>query len=199
MNGYERRTKTKKEKIQVAALDLFCTYGTEKTSVNEIATKARVSPATIYNYFGSKEGLMKETIKSILEDSWKAKKELWESDLPFPELIKHAISMSEDFFDRTNLDTVKAIFDSDPQIKKLADDFNQNSYPYLVGKFFEKGRREGYIRKDISLEAATIYLKMYQDVLMQPGIINNQNKNLINELVDLMIYGLAGQTLSKDL
>jgi AcrR family transcriptional regulator len=199
MNGYERRTEAKKDKIRAAALDLFSTYGTEKTSINEIATKAGVAPASIYNYYGSKEGLMKETIVSILEDSWKARKELWETDLPFPELIKRAISVSEDFFDRTNLETIKALFDSDPEIKKLADDFNQNRYPYIVGRFLEKGRREGYIHKDISLEAATIYLKMYQDVLMQPGILNNQNKNLIKELVDLMIYGLAGQTLPKEL
>lgn len=199
MNGYERRTKAKREKIRAAALELFCIYGTEKTSVNEIAVTAGVAPATIYNYFGSKEGLMTETIVGILEESWKARRELWETDLPFPELIKRAISMNEDFFDRANLETIKALFDSDPEIKKLVDDFNRNSYPYIVGRFMEKGREEGYIRKDISREAATIYLKMYQDVLMQPEIFNNRNKNLIKELVELMIYGLAGQTLSKEL
>ena len=194
MNGYERRTEAKKDKILAAALDLFCTYGTEKTSINEIATKAGVAPASIYNYFGSKEVLMKETIINILEDGWRARQELWETDLPFPELIKRAIAMSEEFFDRSNLETMKALFDSNTEIRKLVDDFNRNRYPHIVGKFLEKGRREGYIRKEISLEAAMIYLKMFQEVLMQPGIVNNQNKNLIKELVDLMIYGLAGQT-----
>lgn len=194
MNGYERRTKAKKDKILAAALDLFCTYGTEKTSINEIATKAGVAPASIYNYFGSKEVLMKETIINILEDGWRARQELWETDLPFPELIKRAIAMSEEFFDRSNLETMKALFDSNTEIRKLVDDFNRNRYPHIVGKFLEKGRREGYIREEISFEAAMIYLKMFQEVLMQPGIVNNQNKNLMKELVDLMIYGLAGQT-----
>lgn len=194
MNGYERRTKAKKDKILAAALDLFCTYGTEKTSINEIATKAGVAPASIYNYFGSKEVLMKETIINILEDGWRARQELWETDLPFPELIKRAIAMSEEFFDRSNLETMKALFDSNTEIRKLVDDFNRNRYPHIVGKFLEKGRREGYIREEISFEAAMIYLKMFQEVLMQPGIVNNQKKNLMKELVDLMIYGLAGQT-----
>jgi len=199
MNGYERRTEAKKEKIRTAALDLFSAFGTEKTSVNEIAAKAGVAPATIYNYFGSKEGLMKDTIIGILEESWKSRRALWERDLPFPELVKRAISMSDGFFDRVNLETIKALFESDPGTKKLVDDFNRNSYPSIVRLFLEKGRREGYVREDISLEAATVYLKMYQDLLMQTGMLENRNKNLIKELVDLMIYGLAGQTLSKDL
>lgn len=83
MNGYERRTELKKDKIPTAALEPFCAYGTDKTSINEIAQKAGVAPASIYNYFGSKEGLVKDTVINLFESSWKAKKELWESDLPF--------------------------------------------------------------------------------------------------------------------
>ena len=47
MNGFERRTEQKKDKIRTAALELFCTYGPDKTSVNEIAQKAGGSPASI--------------------------------------------------------------------------------------------------------------------------------------------------------
>lgn len=192
MNGYERRTELKKDKIRTAALQLFCMFGTEKTSVNEIAKKAGVAPASIYNYFGSKEGLMKDTVINLLENSWKARKELWESDLPFPELLERALSMNDDFIDRFNLEALRALLDTDPEIKKLADDFHKNRYPYIVSKFIEKGRREGYIRKEISNEAAVIYLKMYQNAIQQPEIMNNRNKELLKELCDLMIYGLAG-------
>ncbi len=154
MNGYERRTELKKDKIRTAALELFCAYGTEKTSINEIAQKAGVAPASIYNYFGSKEGLMKDTTINLLENGWQARKELWENDLPFPELVKRAVSMNYDFIDHINLDTLRVLFNTDPEIKRLADDYYKNRYSYIVGQFIEKGRREGYIRKDISIEAA---------------------------------------------
>lgn len=196
MNGYERRTELKKDKIRAAALELFCAYGTDKTSINEIAQKAGVAPASIYNYFGSKEGLMKDTIINFLERGWEVRKELWESDLPFPELLKRAISMNDDFIDHMNLETLKILIDTDPEIKKLADDFYKNRYPYIVGQFIEKGRREGYIRRELSIEAATIYLKMYQNVLQQPEMLNNRNKDLWKELCDLMLYGLAGQPIN---
>ena len=117
MNGYERRTEFKKDKIRTAALELFCAYGIDKTTINEIAQKAGVAPASIYNYFGSKEGLMKDTIINLLERGWKTRKELWETDLPFPELIKRAISMSDDFIDHINLEALRALLDTDPEIK----------------------------------------------------------------------------------
>ena len=195
MNGFERRTERKKEKIRTAALELFCTYGTDKTNINEIAQKAGVSPASIYNYFGSKEGLMKETIINLLESSWKIRKELCESDLPFPELLKRLTSMKNDFFDQINLDSFWALLNSNPEVKKVVDDFNKSRYPYIVSKFLEKGRQEGYIRKEISLEAAMIHLTMYQEVLMKPEMQKKTNNELIKELMDLMLYGLAGQAI----
>ncbi|MGI6412837.1 MAG: TetR/AcrR family transcriptional regulator [Syntrophomonadaceae bacterium] len=195
MNGYERRTELKKEKIRTAALELFGKYGTDKTNINEIAKKAGVSPASIYNYFGSKEGLIKDTVIKLIESNWKLRKELWESDLSFPESLKRAVSIKNDFFDNIHFDSFWALFKSNPDIKKLVDDFNKTSQPYIVSKFLEKGRREGYIREDISFEAAMIYLTMYQDVLQRPDLQKDINKELLKELLDLMIYGLAGQPI----
>jgi AcrR family transcriptional regulator len=197
MNGYERRTELKKDKIRTAALELFCKYGPDKTNINEIAQRAGVSPASIYNYFGSKEGLMKETIINLIKSNWELRKELWESDLPFPEILKRTVSMKNDFFDQVNLDNFWALFNSNPEIKKLVDDFNKNEYPYIVSKFIEKGREEGYIRKEISFEAAMIYLTMYLDVLQRPDLHKNANRELIKELLDLMIYGLTGPINDK--
>lgn len=44
-----------KESIKRSAKDLFRRYGYNKTSVNEIAKKAKIAKATIYKYFESKE------------------------------------------------------------------------------------------------------------------------------------------------
>lgn len=44
-----------KESIKRSARELFRRYGYNKTSVNEIAKKAKIAKATIYKYFESKE------------------------------------------------------------------------------------------------------------------------------------------------
>lgn len=198
MNGYERRSALKKDKIRTAALNLFQTYGTDKTSINEIAKKAGVAPASIYNYFGSKEGLIKDTVINLLENSWKERKELWESDLPFPELLKRTLSMKDDFIDQTNLELLK-IFGTDLEIKKVIDDFFEIRYPYIVGLFIEKGCREGYVRRELSVEAATLYLRMYQNLAQQHELLKDENKGLVKEIFDLMLYGLAGQPITDRL
>ena len=197
MNGYERRSELKKDKIRTAALELFSIYGTEKTSVNEIAQRAGVAPASIYNYFGSKEGLIKETVLNLLESNWKERKELWEDDLPFPELLRRTISMKDNFIDQTNPELLH-IFDTDIEVKKLIESFHKTRYPHIVKLFLEKGRKEGYIRRDLSIEAAMLYLKMYQNLAQEHEVFKSENKNLLKEVFDLMIYGLTGKPITDE-
>jgi AcrR family transcriptional regulator len=47
-----------KDSIKRAAQELFRKFGYHKTSVNEIAKKAKIAKATIYKYFDSKEALL---------------------------------------------------------------------------------------------------------------------------------------------
>src|ERR1700759_3554987 len=53
-----------KESIKRAAQELFRKFGYHKTSVNEIAKKAKIAKATIYKYFESKE----DVLHSLLMD-----------------------------------------------------------------------------------------------------------------------------------
>lgn len=79
-----------KESILKAAQDLFRKYGYQKTSVNEIAKKAKIAKATIYKYFESKEVLLhfilmdyiKISVDAIIEKSSReTNKEVYLSNL----------------------------------------------------------------------------------------------------------------------
>ncbi len=58
-----------KESIVQAAHELFRRYGYHKTSVNEIARKAKVAKATIYKYFASKELLLHHIFLTYISSS----------------------------------------------------------------------------------------------------------------------------------
>jgi AcrR family transcriptional regulator len=58
-DGFTRRKEQSKEEIRKAAWELFGQFGVEKVSIVDIARKAGVSQATIYNNFGSKDALAK--------------------------------------------------------------------------------------------------------------------------------------------
>jgi len=61
-----------KESIKRAAQDMFRKFGYHKTSVNEIAKRAKIAKATIYKYFESKEdvlhALLMEYIKTSVDE-----------------------------------------------------------------------------------------------------------------------------------
>ncbi len=61
-----------KDSIKRAAQELFRKFGYHKTSVNEIAKKAKIAKATIYKYFDSKEAvlhvLLMDYIKASVDD-----------------------------------------------------------------------------------------------------------------------------------
>ena len=56
----------KQEKLDAildTAKKMFARYGLQKTSIDELARKARVAKATIYNYFGSKDRVYLEVLR----------------------------------------------------------------------------------------------------------------------------------------
>lgn len=57
------------ECILQAAKELFKRYGYNKTSVNEIAKKAKVAKATIYKYFESKEMILHSILMEYVRKS----------------------------------------------------------------------------------------------------------------------------------
>ncbi len=58
-----------KESITKAAKELFRKYGYHKTSVNEIAKKAKIAKATIYKYFESKELVLHAILMDYIRHS----------------------------------------------------------------------------------------------------------------------------------
>ena len=58
-----------KDSIKRAAQDLFRKFGYHKTSVNEIAKKAKIAKATIYKYFENKEDVLHSLLMDYIQAS----------------------------------------------------------------------------------------------------------------------------------
>ncbi|QJD95772.1 TetR/AcrR family transcriptional regulator [Mucilaginibacter robiniae] len=68
-----------RDTIKRSAQDLFRKFGYHKTSVNEIAKKAKIAKATIYKYFDSKEAILHSLLMDYIQVSVD---ELIHSDTP---------------------------------------------------------------------------------------------------------------------
>ncbi|MBB5172762.1 forespore capture DNA-binding protein RefZ [Texcoconibacillus texcoconensis] len=60
-------TRTKKERVWNAAIELFNVYGYTGTTVRDIAERANTNVALISYYFGSKQGLLEQLMASFFE------------------------------------------------------------------------------------------------------------------------------------
>ena len=64
---FEEIRETRKKEIMDTALGLFAAEGFDKTSISKIAKKAGISKGLLYNYFSSKEDLIKTIIFNGLD------------------------------------------------------------------------------------------------------------------------------------
>jgi len=68
---YQEIRESKKNLILDTALELFATEGYYPTSISKIAEQARISKGLIYNYFESKEDIIRTIIHKGIDDLFK--------------------------------------------------------------------------------------------------------------------------------
>ena len=89
----------KREKILLAAQELFSEKGFHETTVEEIARQANVAKGTVYIYFDSKEQLFKEVIKSGFKELKRKTEEKIESTSKPLKKIKLIVETYFNYFD----------------------------------------------------------------------------------------------------
>ena len=192
MDGFEKRREQKKKSILEAALALFMEYGIQKVSIAEIAKKANVSQVTIYNYFESKDNLVRFVFQYYVDQVWNEQKKVLESDLPFNEKIKNIIfekgmkaaQISTRFFQ----DFMKDYASGQSYVEEV---YLKEALPLLIN-LFDEGRKQGVIDSTISNEAILFYLQMFQRYL-QLEDISPLILPIAEDLTKLFFYGVAGK------
>lgn len=189
MNKFEIRTNKKKEAILQAALGLFRTNGFVNTNIKNIAALANVSQVSVYNYFGSKNLLVKEAISSLMDDVTKTAEEILAQPLSFQEKVKRAFSLCsedvghiiEEFFSVAALE--------DPQMVQAIVDTLQDKRNQLYRKYIEFGKAEGCIDTSIPTETTLAFL----NAIDQASSTTNDsefNENHRADTLKLVLYGL---------
>ena len=190
MDGFERRKEQSKEDIRRAAEELFSKFGTDKVSVNDIARKAGVSQATIYNNFGSKDELVHDYRKSIVTLVASRFREILVWKKSYVEKFQGFLQSWIDIADRYKIEI------EGPETKQSRDVISmeiENSFR----EFIKEGKGQGNLRSDLSDEAIITYIKFFQQ-----GISNNagirermhRDVKLSEDLLSLFMYGISGQS-----
>lgn len=201
MDGFARRKEQSKEDIRKAAWDLFSQFGVDKVSVMDIARKAGVSQATIYNNFGSKDALVREFVTTAVEQLVNRVQNILTPERQFREKMTAFIQLiSEMMVNGRPSAAESAVFASsidlqnDPEIKKIRMEAQEKMINLMLGLIWE-GKQQGQVNPDLSDEALSIYFAVFMDVFSNPQLQNQfyHHPGLVQELGSLMISGLNGE------
>ena len=190
MDGFERRKEQSKEDIRRAAEELFSRFGADKVSVNDIARKAGVSQATIYNNFGSKDELLHDYRKTIVNGIASRFREILVWKKSYVEKFQGLLQSWIDIADRYKIDIES--YDTKQSPNPIGMEI-ENSFR----EFIKEGKEQDNLRSDLSEEAITTYIKfLQQGIANNPGIRDkiHRDEKLSHDLISLFMYGIRGHS-----
>ena len=196
MKAYERRIERNKKRILQATLELFQVHGIKKTTTNDVALKAGVSPATVYNHFDSKEGLVHATVKYFLNNIMEDFSKIFEGDLSFPEKMEQILLYKSNMLGQYQGEFMQTLISEDPEIRYFVDSVYLAEIRQVVINFYEEGKRQGYVNPELSTETIFRYSLIVRSGMAAESSLSEDpehNRKMMQELTPLFLYGIMGK------
>jgi AcrR family transcriptional regulator len=196
-SGSRSRTEGKKEGIRRAALRLFQLRGFKKVTIREIAREADVSQVTIYNYFGSKEGLTRDVVRNLTLDVTEEYRALMADEQSFPDKLEHILLGKMTLVGQYGGELVETLISKDPEMQEFVRRTYDREIMPMIASFFDEGRAQGFVNPELSQEAILAYTNIFRNGLMaRPELLAGSEKpvRLVRELMTLYLYGLMGKS-----
>lgn len=195
MNGYEKRTQDKKNRVLEAAFNLINTdAGIENFTMDDISKNSKVGKTSIFKYFGSKENLIHEVFKYFLNKMGETAREIMIENKPFEETL---IGMSQNkinYLDKINkrfyLDLMDFLTDkSDNGLSLMMKQYAEESFSIMLD-LFHRGRKEGKVDLKYSDEFLLLYFQALVEGISSP-LIYEKILPYTAQWTELLIKGIA--------
>jgi AcrR family transcriptional regulator len=190
LNGYEKRTKAKKEAIIEAARELFAARGMQDVGISEIAKRAGVSQVSIYNYFGDKSALAKEAFVAYIAAAIGKYEEIMGREIPFAEKLALIVQDKSDMIGQAALSHFNERALSDAVLRQVFQEAIREKAAVLYRSFIERGKNEGAIDKAIPTEAAMAYFMMSMSLFQSAEFMAAPGDYKMG-IMKLFLYGLV--------
>ena len=157
MDGHQKRTRLTRDKIEKAAMELFLRFGVQRVTIREIAAQADVSQVSIYNMFGSKDGVVEAMISKVFEHLMAAYHDICEKEATFEEKIEAILHLKlrsvEDGLAKFFMDNCQATELIAAKFKTFVSE-TRASFVTII----DQGKAEGSVSKSIKNETIMIFI-----------------------------------------
>lgn len=191
----------KEEQIIQSARKLFKKYGYRRVSIEEIARDANVTKRTLYNYFKSKEELLKYFLDEEVQKMKKIVEDCEDENKSFFESLHEAICKLMNYIQKRNF--LKIMIDESEAFKnpvivenlKVIDDMIQN---YIKEKL-EKAMNDGEIYVENVDVMAFVIFKIYIALMLEWDHKKDKvdDELVADTIIDLLKNGLEIKKFKK--
>jgi|AntDeeMinimDraft_5_1070356.scaffolds.fasta_scaffold08967_4 AcrR family transcriptional regulator len=183
----QERTKMKQQAILDSAYDLFLKNGVKATPVAVIAKKASVSQVTIYNYFKSKQNVVRRVVSRLIEgECQRFESIVYDANLSFSMKMDRILVFLKTRIDEYDIALIKELLlPLDDTLNTVVKWYVNNRISTGLAYWIREGYRENRI--DDAFDEETI---MFHLGLFNLGVLND--KEAMKKHLDLLFYGLRG-------
>lgn len=200
MNGFEKRALQIKQKIKQTVLEMLGEWEPRQIRIKDIAANAEVSQVTIYNYFGSKEALLREVFKDYVAMLMEEYEGVLTGDAPLKEKIEYIIFQKSRLKLPFTPSVLKQLIEADPEINRfIRQQYEEHAIP-LITDFVEKGKQRGEISEKVSVQMVLLYVGMMTEQYEKLLDLVNQSEDpeaFAEEMIHVFFYGICGSEYQK--
>ena len=189
MNGYERRSLKKREKIIATAQRLFLSYGLSNVTMEQIAKEAQVSRVTIFKYFGDREGLDREVLLAWANVLLAEYDKILESDLSFHIKLAQILQLKMTGLSETNDEAMKFDIRTNAELLSYVREIVTNLGLSKIMALIVEGKQVGAIDSTLDDEAIRLYFSAFSPIISNPDYIK-KSKPVQESLFNMFMSGL---------
>jgi len=189
MDGRKKRTLRIIDRIKQSALQMFASNTMDKISMDDIASNAGVSKVTIYKYFHNKDELLNEVINLYVEQILTATENTLNSEMSFLEKLRFIMLAK---IDKPQMVSTNYLLDLIEKDKQAEGRLNE-ALKKIIFKFFEAGKKEGYIEESLPFELLYLHSEIYRAGLKAKSIDLAAaliDKEAIEQMTNLYFLGI---------
>lgn len=190
MNGYTKNKLDKMSKIEQVTFDLLSTFPIKKIAVTDISKAAGVSKVTIFNYYETKQALIKKVIFDHFQTIYEQYEAIIQSDLSFEtayrrltqfeltEMQKNSVTLNQN---------IMTLYASDPS---FYDPATKDKSDQLILALIKKGRADGFINPHYNDETILSICHIYNEGLKIFSDTPDKLFAMTDDLTSIFLNGL---------
>lgn len=197
MNGFEKRANLIKEKIMKTTLDMLRTSDPKRIRIVDISKMANVSQVTIYNYFGSKETLLREVFRNYVDNTIREFEDYMNEGHSLKEKIEYILFLEKASYKEFPPRLIKELLIEDDELTRyIEEQYKEKTIPLTV-RIIEEGKTSGEISDDVSIEIVLAFIKLYMnqyETILEMAQNSGDMDKFLEGMVHMFFYGICGKS-----